>query len=61
MKVTRKDFLFVYDIELHRLMKSKGIEFITSAISNQDRKFWLYFRSPEVIETLEEYIQSKVN
>lgn len=55
MEIKRKDFLFCYDVLLHRKLKSKGIEYITNAISNANQRFWLYYRSEEVNEILKEH------
>jgi hypothetical protein len=53
----KSQLFFCYDVQLHRTLQGMNIEYLTSAISNSNRRFWLYFRSPEV----EKLLKSRVN
>lgn len=55
--MTKSDLFFCYDVALHRRLQEKGIKYITSAISNYNRRFWLYFRTEEVEKEIELYNQ----
>lgn len=47
-QLSKADFLFCYDVLLHRKLKDENIPYITSAISNHDQRFWLYQRTDKV-------------
>lgn len=55
MEFNKNMLFFCYDLALHRTLKDKGITFITSAISNKNQRFWLYWRTPEVNQTIDSY------
>ncbi|MEC1155630.1 hypothetical protein [Cytobacillus horneckiae] len=57
MNFTKKDLFFCYDALLHRKIADKNIEFVTSAISNSNRRFWLYIRTPLVNQIIDEYFK----
>jgi hypothetical protein len=55
--IKKTDLLFVYDVQLHRKIKQQGFEYLTSAISLADRRFWLYPRTSEILSIMDAHIQ----
>ena len=50
------DFLYCYDINLHKKLKANGIKYlIKSRALMNDEVFTMYYKSPEVIAILEEW------
>lgn len=56
MGFSKNILFFCYDIALQRKLKEHGVRFITTAITNDGRRFWLYFRTDEVIQIMKEYL-----
>ncbi len=54
--MTKEDLFFCYDFSLKNKMRDKGIKYITTAISNDQRRFWLYFRTEQVTQTIKEHV-----
>jgi hypothetical protein len=48
---------FCYDFALKNRLKENNIPFITTAISNDQRRFWLYFRDEKVNQIINNYIK----
>lgn len=59
MIITKSDLLFVYDILLHRKLQRKGCLLLSAAISLKDRPFWLYQRTIEALEVINEHNVNK--
>lgn len=57
MEFSKNMLFFCYDFALKNKLKQKGIKFITTAISNDQRRFWLYFRTEEVNKIINDYIK----
>lgn len=57
MELNKNILFFCYDLALKNKLKGKGIRFITTAVSNDQRRFWLYFRTDEVNEVIREHIK----
>ncbi|WP_394137457.1 hypothetical protein [Cytobacillus oceanisediminis] len=57
--MTKEDLFFCYDFSLKNKMKAKGIKYITTAISNDQRRFWLFFRTESVNQTIQEHIKQQ--
>lgn len=51
----KNDLFFCYDVVLHRELQDKGFEYLTSAISNSNRRFWLYYKSPDVKQIVDQH------
>lgn len=49
--IRKEQLLFVYDRALHIQLKEAGFKFFTTAISNDNKRFWLYPRY-EATETI---------
>ncbi|PQB12582.1 hypothetical protein C5O26_04950 [Bacillus velezensis] len=52
-EITRKDFYFCYDFNIHKRFQKKGISYICSGKSSSNRIFWLYYRSDKVTDLLD--------
>ncbi|PAK28365.1 hypothetical protein CJ467_20750 [Bacillus velezensis] len=52
-EITRKDFYFCYDFNIHKHFQEKGISYICSGKSSSNRIFWLYYRSDKVTDLLD--------
>ncbi len=59
MELTKDKLFFCYDFSLQRKLKQKGIRFVCTAISNDQRRFWLYFRTPAVNEVVKQHINQR--
>lgn len=57
MKLSKNMLFFCYDFALQRKLKEHGVRFITTAISNNQKRFWLYFRTDEVNKIINDYIK----
>ncbi len=57
MELSKNMLFFCYDFALKDRLKSHGIKFITTAISNDQKRFWLYFRTDEVNKIINDYIK----
>ena len=57
MEFSKNMLFFCYDFALKNKLKSHGIKFITTAISNDQRRFWLYFRTEQVNLIINDYIK----
>jgi len=60
MEIKRSDLFFCYDVLLHRKLKKENIDYLVSAISNQERRFWLYPLSDRVKNVIELHKQEQV-
>ncbi|MDC2866531.1 hypothetical protein [Bacillus sp. BP-3] len=49
-------FNFCYDFALNNKLKNNGIPFITTAVSNDQKRFWLFWRTDEVNLIIKQYI-----
>lgn len=55
-KITDKDFLYCYDVELFEFFRLNGIHYILKARSIKDGKvFVMYQKTDEVYQLLSEY------
>lgn len=57
MEFSKKMLFFCYDFALKNKLKENNIKFITTAISNDQRRFWLYFRTDELNKIVNNYIK----
>lgn len=57
MELNKNMLFFCYDLALKNRLKANGIKFITTAISNDQRRFWLYFRTDEVNEVIGQHVK----
>lgn len=55
MEIKRSDLFFCYDVILHRKLKKENVEYLVSAISNHERRFWLYPMSEEVKSVIDSH------
>jgi hypothetical protein len=53
--MSKSDFFFCYDFGLQKKIKENGIPYITTAISNNGRRFWLFERTDTVNILIKEY------
>lgn len=60
MEIKRSDLFFCYDVLLHRKLKKANIEYLVSALSNHERRFWLYPLSDRVKSVIEIHKQEQV-
>jgi hypothetical protein len=56
MQLSKKDLFFCYDLGLKNIMRKNNIEYITTALTNNNKRFWLYFRTNEVNELIKQYM-----
>lgn len=59
MEMTKSDLFFCYDLSLQRKLKERGIKFICTAITNDEKRFWLYFRTEEVKRVLKGHMKGE--
>lgn len=57
MQLTKDLLFFCYDLSLQRKLKANGIRFVATAISNDNKRFWLYFRTDEVNQMIQQHIK----
>lgn len=51
----KSKYFFCYDFGLQEMFKHEGVEYITTAISNAGRRFWLYERTPRIEKIIKSY------
>ncbi|MBT2736146.1 hypothetical protein [Bacillus sp. ISL-7] len=56
MEFNKNMLFFCYDFSLKNKLKANGIKFITTAISNDERRFWLFWRTEEVNVIMQQHI-----
>lgn len=56
MEFTKKDLFFCYDLGLKNILKENDVPYITTALTNSNKRFWLYFRNEKVNEIIKQYI-----
>lgn len=54
----KSDLFFCYDFSLRNKFSEKGIRYVTTAISNNQKRFWLYIRTPEINEIIKEHLSN---
>lgn len=54
MEYDKKHLFFCYDRSLHIRLKKSNVKFIVTAISNDNKRFWLYWRTEEVKEIIKQ-------
>lgn len=57
MEYSKDMLFFCYDFLLQKRLKARNIKFITTAISNDQKRFWLYFRTDEVNTVIKQHIK----
>lgn len=57
MEYSKKMLFFCYDLALKNKLKEHNIKFIVTAISNDGKRFWLYFRTDEVNNIINQHIK----
>lgn len=57
MELTKDLLFFCYDFSLKNRLKANGIRFITTAVSNDNKRFWLYFRTDEVNSVIQQHVK----
>ncbi|MBS4191211.1 hypothetical protein KHA94_13565 [Bacillus sp. FJAT-49705] len=57
MELTKDHLFFCYDFSLQRKLKANGVRFVTTAISNDQKRFWLYFRTEQVNEVIQQHVK----
>lgn len=54
MQFDKSLLFFCYDRALHIELKEQNISYITTAISNSNKRFWLYWRDDKVNQILKQ-------
>ncbi|MFK9119117.1 hypothetical protein ACJEBK_19855 [Peribacillus frigoritolerans] len=57
MEYSKDMLFFCYDLALQRKLKQKNIKFITTAITNDSRRFYLYWRDERVNAVIKQHIK----
>ncbi|WP_342045146.1 hypothetical protein [Bacillus sp. OTU530] len=57
MQLNKNMLFFCYDLALKNKLKANNISFICTAISNDGRRFWQYFRTDEVNEIIKQHVK----
>jgi hypothetical protein len=57
MNFDKSMLFFCYDFALKKKLTERKVEYITTATSNKGQRFWLYFRTPEVNEIIDGYLE----
>ncbi|CEG31422.1 hypothetical protein [Peribacillus simplex] len=57
MEYSKDMLFFCYDFLLQKKLKESNIKFITTAISNDQKRFWLYFRTEDVNAVIKQHIK----
>lgn len=55
MKFTKKDLFFCYDFGLKSILKENNVPYITTALSKNNKRFWLYFRDEKINKIIKQY------
>jgi hypothetical protein len=55
MEYNKNMLFFCYDLALKNRLKGEGIKFITTAITNDNKRFWLFWRTDEVTQIIEQH------
>lgn len=54
-QISKSDLVWIYDFGLKNRIKNEGINYLCTAVSNDQKRFWLFGRSPEVEQVIREY------
>ncbi|MEH7346005.1 hypothetical protein V7122_19365 [Bacillus sp. JJ1532] len=57
MELNKNMLFFCYDFSLKNKLKANGIKFITTAVSNDNKRFWLYFRTEQVNSVIQQHVK----
>lgn len=57
MDYNKNMLFFCYDLALKNKLRSNDIKFITTAISNDGKRFWLYWRTDDVNEIIGQHVK----
>jgi hypothetical protein len=55
MEYNKNMLFFCYDLALKNRLKGQGIKFITTAITNDNKRFWLFWKTDEVTRIIEQH------
>lgn len=58
-EMTKENLFFCYDFSLKNKLKSQGIKYIVTAISNSERRFWLFWRTKQVNQIIAEHVKQQ--
>lgn len=56
MEFNKNMLFFCYDLALKNKLKANGIKFIVTALTNDNKRFWLYWRE-EANAVIEQHVK----
>jgi hypothetical protein len=57
MEYNKNMLFFCYDLALKNKLRSNDIKFITTAISNDGKRFWLFWRTDDVNTIIKQHVK----